>query len=120
MWDAVGASFPAAQQQAARRLCATLAGYARVYVILQPRTFLWQGMYDCLRGREAAGRRKWQRGLEVTHRFGMLYDEALLEYRLGRHSMDSVEKRSRLERARSLHRQLGTTYDLRLVEIAAL
>jgi tetratricopeptide (TPR) repeat protein len=120
MWETVGAAFPAEQQHEARRLCATLAGYARVFVILQPRTLLWQGMHDWLRGREQTARRKWQRGLAIAQQYGMPYDEALLEYRLGRYSPDLSERRSRLERACSLHRQLGTTYDLRLAQTAAL
>jgi hypothetical protein len=77
-------------------------------------------MHDWLRGREQTARRKWQRGLAIAQQYGMPYDEALLEYRLGRYSPDLSERRSRLERACSLHRQLGTTYDLRLAQTAAL
>ncbi len=120
LWDTAGAGFSAEQQQAARRFCATLAGFARVFVVLQPRWLLWQGMYDWLRGKEQPARRKWRRGLEIAQQYGIPYDEALLEYRLGRYSPDPAERKLRLDRACSLHEQLGTTYDLRLTQTAAL
>lgn len=120
MWEAVGAAFPSDRQREARRLCTTLAGYGRVFVIMQPRTLLWQGMCDQLRGREQSARRNWQLGLTIARRYDMPYDEALLEYRLGRYSRDPAEKRTRLERACALYRDLGALYDLRLAEIAGL
>lgn len=108
----VGETVDPALQKATGQICAVLLQYGRVFLLLQARAALWQGMYAWLRGRPQAARRHWQRGLQVAQRLGMPYDEAMIHYQLGRFAETGPGRDQHLSRACTLLAELGCTYDL--------
>jgi tetratricopeptide (TPR) repeat protein len=67
-----------------------------------------QGRYEWLRGRPAAARRWWERGLALAEELGQRYDEGLTHLEMGRR----LGERAHLERAEAILSELGAQWDL--------
>ena len=65
-------------RRARRRAWWALAGFARVFPIAGPRIALLSGLYAWSRGRRAAARRRWHRGLARARAIGLPLEELRL------------------------------------------
>ncbi len=101
----------------ARKACKSLRSYARVFPIGEPRSLLWQGLYDWLDGKPAKAQRAWQESLGVAERLNMPFDQGLAHYEMGRHlDAEDPARRQHLDRARDLFAGLGASYHMALAE----
>lgn len=98
-------------RQLARQACQWLHAYARVFPIGRPRAWLWQGVYEWLDDRPSRAFKAWRRGLIMAARLHMPYEQALVHYELGRHSVGTY-RQHHLQKAAELFTRLGTTYDV--------
>jgi hypothetical protein len=120
LWEASGGQMPdrrAALARQARQACEALAHYARTFAIGQPRMWLCQGRAHWLAGRPASAHQAWQKGLVAAERLAMPYEQVLLHYTIGRHSM-GLQRREHLQQAEDIARRLNTAHDLaRIAEL---
>jgi hypothetical protein len=98
---------------AARRACKSMAGYARVYAIGQPRLHYLRGWLSALEGKRQQGLLLWNGGLEHARMLEMPYEEARLHDILSRH-LPSQDPNAQLHReaARRLFEKLDAQLDL--------
>lgn len=107
--------------QRARRACAALRAFARVFPIGHPRAWLWQGRCEWLAGFPKMAERCWRKGLQAARSLKMPLEEALLHYEWGRHlPLDAAARAERLRRAHALFSEVGAGYYLAQVEKDAL
>ncbi|MEO7839483.1 MAG: hypothetical protein ABIU06_09045, partial [Anaerolineales bacterium] len=72
-------------QTAARRACKSMAGYAHVYSIAQPRDHYLKGWLTALDGKHEDALQIWKDGLRLAQTLQMPYEEARLHDILSRH-----------------------------------
>ncbi len=96
---------------ATRRVCTMLGRYMGKTPVMQPRTWLWQGLYAWLSGEPQRAWSFWQRSLAAATRLGMPYDQGLAHYEMGRHSVGN-ERRRHIEQALRLFSDVGAVYDV--------
>jgi hypothetical protein len=92
----------------ARRACAALQSYARVFPIGRPRALLWKGTLAWLSGKRRRAHTAWQESVAAAESLQMPYDQGLAHFEIGRHLADGDGARlSHLEQARDLFGALG-------------
>jgi hypothetical protein len=97
----------------ARKACAAMRRYARVFVIGEPQAGLYQGLAEWQGGQPARAMRAWQEGLVAAERLAMPHDRGRLHFEIGRHLLaQDPAGREHLERACALFEQIGATYYL--------
>ena len=72
-------------QKSSKRALHLLRRYARIFAIGQPRTFLWRGLYEWLKGKKQKAIRFWQKGADLGQEMRMPYERAMCFYEIGRH-----------------------------------
>jgi tetratricopeptide (TPR) repeat protein len=96
-----------------KQACKALHKYTRIFPIGQPHAWLWQGLYYWLSGKPSKAYKAWQRSLVAGERLGMLYEQGLTHYEMGRHlEIDSPMRPMHLTRACEIFSQLSAAYDL--------
>lgn len=103
LWER-GAPHPAD----ARRACAFMDRFAKVFPVGRPRAALLRGRLARLSGRPGRARRTLQRSLDTARQLEMPLDEGLAELELARLS-DGAERRDRRVRAEELLTRIGAT-----------
>jgi len=93
----------------ARRACAELRKYARVFLIGQPRAWLWQARAHWLAGHPARARQAWHKSLEAGERLSMPFEQGLAHYMLGQYAEErDPARQTHLSRACELFARLET------------
>jgi class 3 adenylate cyclase/tetratricopeptide (TPR) repeat protein len=100
-------------RDSARAACKALRRFARVFPIGRPRLRLWQGVSEWLDGRREKARAAWRESLVAAERLGMVYDQALTHYEIGRRleATDPV-RGEHLARAAGLFERVGAQLDV--------
>jgi len=97
----------------ARRAIKALRGYTRVFPIGQPRSYLWQGVFQWLSGGSDSAQKLWLKGLVAAKALDMPYDEGLLHYEIGRHlPLEDPARSEHLSLACEIFERLEASYDL--------
>jgi len=94
-------------RRAARKACAALRRFARVFPIGKPRALLWTGLYEWLSGKRSKARADWQMSLTSARRLGMRFEQALAHSELGRHGDADPEGARHLAEARKVLIEVG-------------
>jgi class 3 adenylate cyclase/tetratricopeptide (TPR) repeat protein len=106
LWEA-GNGSPEVRR-AARKACAALRRFARVFPIGKPRALLWTGLYEWLSGRQTKAGADWEKSVASAARLGMLFEQALAHAELGRHAVTGdPEGAHHMARARKLLIEAG-------------
>jgi hypothetical protein len=105
----------------ARQACQFLHKYARGFPIGRPRVWLWQGLHDWLAGQSAKAQQAWQRSLNDAERLGLVYDQGLAHYQIGRHlALNEPARQIHLARAVRIFDQLDVAYALKCTRAALM
>lgn len=97
----------------------SLRDYTRVFPIGQPRTYLWQGVFQWLSGCPPMAYKLWANSLTVAEELAMPYDQGLTHYEVGRHLPLTDPAHSRhLTYACHLFARLEASYDLKRAQQA--
>jgi tetratricopeptide (TPR) repeat protein len=97
----------------ARRACAAMDAFARVFRLGQPFALLWSGLYDWLSARPRRAMKRWQRCVDLAAALGTPYEEARARLEIARHLPADVPARVvHLERATTLFRAQHAGRDL--------
>jgi tetratricopeptide (TPR) repeat protein len=118
LWQASSGQTPEQRRilaRQARQACDALAHFARTFPIGRPRSLLWQGLYAWLAGKPARAHQTWRKGLSVAQQMAMPYEEALLQYEIGRH-ISGAQRLDHLQSAHTLFGRLGAALDCARVE----
>jgi class 3 adenylate cyclase/tetratricopeptide (TPR) repeat protein len=107
--SADGAKELAKAKALAKESIAALEKSTGAFFIFQPRTYLWQGVYDWLDGEPKRARRSWEKSLTAAQRLQMPFDEALAHYEIGRHAKGD-ERQAHLNRALEGFEALGASF----------
>jgi class 3 adenylate cyclase/tetratricopeptide (TPR) repeat protein len=98
---------------AARKACAGLKGYSRVFPIGRPLTAIHDGQWQLLRGRQEKALRLWREALRAAQKLQAPYDQALAHACLGNHLPEGdPEKPVHLQQASEIFERLGAPPDL--------
>lgn len=101
----------------ALQACQALHKYARTFPIGRPRAWLWQGLHDWLAGRPNKAHAAWHKSLDTARQLGMLYEQGLAHYQIGRHlPLDDPHGQQHLTQAAQIFTQIKATYDLARTE----
>ena len=93
--------------------CQALHRYARVFLIGQPRAWLFQGRLEWQTGRPARAFKAWHKSLAMAQRLSMPYEQGLAHYEIGRHLAPADPRRPvHLDQARAIFTGLNAGYDL--------
>jgi len=107
-------------RDSALQACAALSRFARVFPIGRPRAWLWQGLSDWLAGRPTQAHTAWRKSLAAAERLGMLYEQGLTHYEIGRHLDARDPARSQhLNRAVEIFNRLGAAVDAERARVAS-
>uniref|UniRef100_UPI00336556EB AAA family ATPase n=1 Tax=Candidatus Albibeggiatoa sp. nov. BB20 TaxID=3162723 RepID=UPI00336556EB len=91
-----------------RRACQQLQNYANLYLVAQPRAYLWQGLYLWLQEKERQAHHAWKMGLNEAMRLKMPYECGLAHYEIARHLEDNPTLRQQhIEKAKGFFTDLG-------------
>jgi tetratricopeptide (TPR) repeat protein len=100
-------------QAEARRACAALWKFSRVFPFASPRAWLSKGLVDWLSGHPHRARWSWHRALAVARRLAIPYEEGLAHYEFGRHlPAGDPNRRTHLNRACDLFTGIAAEYHL--------
>ncbi len=105
--------------QQAARACAALRKFAHVFPLGQSRALLARGELAWLRGKPRFAFRAWRQALRAAERLNMPYDQGRAHLEIARHMKSSdPARRTHLDRACSLFKELGAVYDLKRAQAA--
>jgi hypothetical protein len=94
-----------------------LQRYANLYPVAQPRTYLWQGLYLWLQGKERQAHHAWKLGLDEAMRLKMPYECGLAHYEIARHLQDNPTLRQQhVEKANGFFTDLEALDELKRLE----
>lgn len=97
----------------AKRAIQTLGKYARVFPIGKPRFQLCRGCYAWLTGKPEQAQKSWQESLALATSLGMVYDQGLAHYEIGRHSpVGEREQQLHRDSAIEIFTRVNAAYDL--------
>ncbi len=83
--------------------------FANVFTIGVPRASLWQGTLEVQAGNVEQALSTWKSGLKQATRMGMLYEQALLQCELAKHSNKESDRQIYLADAKSSLKIFGAT-----------
>ncbi len=114
LWEAYyGQPDAAYLAECAKKTVAALTKFARSFPVCQPWTLRNRGMCERLLGHESKAESLLQQSLAKAERLNMPYDVAFAHYEIGRClDLQNPARRTHLQRAVDLFRQLGARYDL--------
>jgi tetratricopeptide (TPR) repeat protein len=97
----------------ARRACAAMDAFARVFRLGQPFALLWSGLYDWLSARPRRAMKRWQRCVDLAAMLGTPYEQARAHLEIARHLPAAAADRTlHLEQATALFRAQHAGRDL--------
>jgi tRNA A-37 threonylcarbamoyl transferase component Bud32/tetratricopeptide (TPR) repeat protein len=101
----------------ARRACAAVDAFARVFRLGQPFALLWGGLYDWLSSRRRRAMKRWQRCVDLAAALETPYEQARAHLEIARHlPADAAERATHLEQATTLFRAQRAVRDLARAE----
>jgi tetratricopeptide (TPR) repeat protein len=101
----------------AEKAIGLLRSFQKVFPIGQAYTHYYQGWYEELTDKPQLAVKSWRKGLEAAQKFNLLYEEGLLQIKLGSALHDNPAAcREHLERAIQIFEKMGTTHELRLAK----
>ncbi len=105
--------------KSASKACAALRQYSRVFSIGEPRAWLCRGLAQWQGGQAKPAYRSWARSLSAGKRLGMLYEQGLTHYEIGRHS-DKLDanRQDHLTQACSIFSQINADHNRYLAQKA--
>lgn len=114
LWEHLAAARDRHTSEIARKTQRVLRSFrfhAWVHPVHQPTYLLARGQVAWLKGRHEQAMKSWRKSLEAAERLSRLYEQGLCHYETGRRSPNgSPDRRSHLEKARSIFAQCNTPY----------
>jgi tetratricopeptide (TPR) repeat protein len=95
----------------ARRACAALRRFARIFPIGTPSAWLLTGRLLALSGHRGRARAAWRASLAAAERLAMPFDAALAHQELGRVARGEQRRAWHLQQAQALLEKLGVAHD---------
>lgn len=115
LWE-TGQAGADGRQRAADAL-GRLRGYAGVFPVGRPRSALFEGRHDWLRGRHDAAMRSWDRAVRLGAGLSMPYEQGLAHYEIARHlEQGDAGRASHLDACRDLFSRTRAMRDLARVD----
>ena len=123
LWEN-GYSDPDEASIAAGKVVKNMRSFARLFLIGQPRAWLYQGLYYCLDGKPAKANKAWRKSLEHAKQLSMPFEQALAHFEIGRHLPERTtlasdnERKAHLTLARDIFSELNAATELARVDKA--
>jgi tetratricopeptide (TPR) repeat protein len=107
---------PEQLQSSALKAIKLVRAFEKVFPIGQPSTPYYQGWYEWLAGDKQKAVRLWNKSLEASQRFRMLYEEGLARVKLGTAETEADLRAAHLKRAIEIFETMKVPYELGLAK----
>ncbi|HSH01443.1 MAG TPA: AAA family ATPase [Anaerolineae bacterium] len=101
---------------ALKHACKRLHFYCRFFPIGKGNAFLHQGIYEWSQGKHDKAYKSWQKSIEWSEKYEMIYEVAQAHYYLGRYSPKTASRQAHLDKAKEIFVRVGAKYELSLLE----
>jgi tetratricopeptide (TPR) repeat protein len=90
-----------------------LHAFSRIMLFAQPRTWMYQGLYEWLSGKPRKAHKAWQKSLSYGEQYDMPWEQGRTHFEIGRHlPVDDPARMEHLKAAEEIFERLGAQWDL--------